>query len=481
MFDKLIDNYTDRVTKNMGRKQRDDIKKELKSHILDSAEALAAKQDKPVDEETVREVIAKMGPPEEFALTYPAGKKHFMSDRIVLAGIAILVVIFVVVGMLWLANEVGHSLTIEHRQDNSSHVGAGKINIDLNDFNGNINVVESETNTVEVIYDVYASQGHLDDVVTDTTYVMDGDTLKVTSESKQKNTEIFGNIHIGHYVSPGADVVVNVPRDSQYQLDLATSYGDMTVTALNGSTMTLNSDYGDIVINGGRFENIDASTDLGQIKAQYDANTAKFRSNGGSIDLDSSGAADSLTATTDLGSVTAKYNASSATFRSSAGSIDLESYGVGDILTATTDMGHITAQYNAKKATFKSSAGSIDIDSTSPSDSLSATTDMGSIDAKYNAGKATFSSSAGSISLESYGTAGSLSATADMGSIHVMVPDGTLFSADASTSMGRVIHDSIPMVMTSSGSSHFIGYTKDGEGALKMTLKSSSGNIEISY
>ncbi len=481
MFDRLIDNYTDRVTKNMGRKQREDIKKELKSHIMDSAEALAVKQNKPVDEGIVREVIAKMGPAEEFALSYPAGKKHLLSDRVILSGVAILVIIFLIVGALWLANEIGHSLTIEHRQDNSSHAGASKINIDLNDFNGNINVVESDTNDVEVVYDVHASQGHLDDVVTNTAYVMDGDTLKVTSEAKQKDTGIFGNVHIGLYVSPGADVVVNVPRDSQYQLDLATSYGDVAVTALNGSTMTLNSDYGGIVINGGRFENIDASTDLGQIKAQYDANTAKFRSNGGSIDLDSSGAADSLTVTTDMGSITAKYNASSATFKSSAGSIDLNSYGAGDSLSATTDMGHITAQYNAKKATFKSSAGSIDIDSSTPSDSLSATTDMGSIDAKYNASKATFSSSAGSINLGSYGTAGSLTATANMGSIHVIVPDGTLFSADASTSMGRVIHDSIPMVMTTSDSSHFIGYTKDGEGALKMTLRSSSGNIEISY
>ncbi len=481
MFDRLIDNYTDRVTKNMGRKQRDDIKKELKSHIMDSAEALAAKQNKPVDEEIVREVIAKMGPPEEFALSYPAGKKHFLSDRVILSGIAILVIIFVVVGALWLINAVGHSLTVEHRQDNSSHAGASKINIDLNDFNGNINVVESETNDIEVLYDVHASQGHLNDVVTNTAYVQDGDTLKITSEARQKDTGIFSHVHFFYYDIAGADVVVKVPRDSWYQLGLTTSNGNVAVTALNGSTITLDSDFGDIEINGGRFDNIDASTDLGQIKANYDANIAKFSSSSGDINLDSVGVAGSLTATTDLGSIKAKYNASSATFKSSAGSIDLNSYGAGDSLTATTDMGSITAQYTAKKATFKSSAGSIDIESSAPADSLSATTDMGSIDAKYNASKATFSSNAGSINLESYGTSGSLTATADMGTIHIIVPDNALFSADASTSMGRFIHDSIPMVMTTSDRSHFIGFTKDGEGALKMTLKSSSGNIEISY
>ena len=68
MYDNLIDDYINDVTKDMGAEQRKDVAKELRTHILDSADALAAEKKIPVDDVIVREVISKMGPADRIAL-----------------------------------------------------------------------------------------------------------------------------------------------------------------------------------------------------------------------------------------------------------------------------------------------------------------------------------------------------------------------------------------------------------------------------
>lgn len=72
MFDKLIDEYVEKVTKDMGAEQRAEVGKELKAHIYDSSEALAAKRGTGVDESIVREVLSKMLSPEKLAAMYPS-------------------------------------------------------------------------------------------------------------------------------------------------------------------------------------------------------------------------------------------------------------------------------------------------------------------------------------------------------------------------------------------------------------------------
>ena len=81
MYNNLIKEYISKVTKNMGSNQRKEVSKELETHILDSAEALAAEKNGDIDEAVIREVIARMGSPEEVAAMYPAEKTF--SDKIV--------------------------------------------------------------------------------------------------------------------------------------------------------------------------------------------------------------------------------------------------------------------------------------------------------------------------------------------------------------------------------------------------------------
>ena len=81
MYNNLIKEYISKVTKNMGSNQREEVSKELETHILDSAEALALEKNVEIDENIIRKVIAKMGSPEEVAAMYPAEKTF--SDKVV--------------------------------------------------------------------------------------------------------------------------------------------------------------------------------------------------------------------------------------------------------------------------------------------------------------------------------------------------------------------------------------------------------------
>ncbi|HMK45137.1 MAG TPA: hypothetical protein VK436_00790 [Methanocella sp.] len=94
MYERLIDEYVGKVTKDMGTGQREEVGRELKSHIYDSAEATAAKRGAGVDEAAVREVLARMLPPEKLAAMYPSRETFLTKSSVwkavqALAGIAV--------------------------------------------------------------------------------------------------------------------------------------------------------------------------------------------------------------------------------------------------------------------------------------------------------------------------------------------------------------------------------------------------------
>ncbi|UTB32587.1 MAG: hypothetical protein NKF70_14065 [Methanobacterium sp. ERen5] len=76
-----IEKYINKVTKNMGSKQREEVGRELKAHILDSADALAEEKNVEVDDTIIQETIKRMGPAEDIADMYPeekAGKDNII-------------------------------------------------------------------------------------------------------------------------------------------------------------------------------------------------------------------------------------------------------------------------------------------------------------------------------------------------------------------------------------------------------------------
>ena len=105
MDEKLIDDYINEVTEHMGARQRDEVARELRTHILDSADALAAERKTTVDEAIIREVVGKMGSARQVAAMYPSPKTFLemkemkgMWDAIkALIGIAVM---FALVGII---------------------------------------------------------------------------------------------------------------------------------------------------------------------------------------------------------------------------------------------------------------------------------------------------------------------------------------------------------------------------------------------
>ncbi len=66
-----INNYISQVTKGMSPDQHKEVAEELKTHILDSADAIAAEKNVEVDETIIREAISLLGPAEKMAKMYP--------------------------------------------------------------------------------------------------------------------------------------------------------------------------------------------------------------------------------------------------------------------------------------------------------------------------------------------------------------------------------------------------------------------------
>jgi Family of unknown function (DUF5518) len=82
-YDNLINKYTSEVTKDMDPKKRDEVAEELKTHILDSAEALATERNVEIDENIIIEVISKMGPAKDLSKMYPKSFYKKISEVVI--------------------------------------------------------------------------------------------------------------------------------------------------------------------------------------------------------------------------------------------------------------------------------------------------------------------------------------------------------------------------------------------------------------
>jgi hypothetical protein len=104
-YDMLIDEYLGAVTSGMGPGQKREVESELRTHILDSADALAAERKTRVDDAIVREVIRNMAPAPKLAAMYPAPGTFLQMKglREAITGLGGLAFAFLLVaGILWL-------------------------------------------------------------------------------------------------------------------------------------------------------------------------------------------------------------------------------------------------------------------------------------------------------------------------------------------------------------------------------------------
>ena len=88
----------------MGSKQQKEVFKELKTHILDSADELVAEKNVKVDETIITEVITRMGPAEKLAEMYPEEKTFKSKINNTIKDLAKFTLTFVIMAsIIWIA------------------------------------------------------------------------------------------------------------------------------------------------------------------------------------------------------------------------------------------------------------------------------------------------------------------------------------------------------------------------------------------
>lgn len=188
-------------------------------------------------------------------------------SKIIIAGIAVIAVLAV----LSISGCTTINTVIEHRQDKTVHDAAENIELTVTTFNGDVEIQESPEYDVEVTYDISAPQGHLQHIATGTNGSRDGNTLKITAEAKLSDSS--EKLPVNH----GANIIVKVPKNSTYDINIMTSNGKVVVVPrLNGDKMIVDTSNGNIDVVAGNYSTIDAATSNGNIDVKLHNGTQFF-------------------------------------------------------------------------------------------------------------------------------------------------------------------------------------------------------------
>lgn len=99
MSTNLIDTYVSEVGRRLSRKSHADIEAEIHSILQDMLDESSQKTGKPVDEDTILEVLKAYGSPEKVASTY-LGDRYLIGPRLYPAFILVLRILLPVIGIL---------------------------------------------------------------------------------------------------------------------------------------------------------------------------------------------------------------------------------------------------------------------------------------------------------------------------------------------------------------------------------------------
>jgi DUF4097 and DUF4098 domain-containing protein YvlB len=194
-----------------------------------------------------------------------------LSNKIAVT-IAVILAIIVIIGAYTVF--FGALAPLEQRQDKTTNIATQNVEIQAITFNGNIVIETSPSDQIEVIYDVQAPQGHLNEITTSTTNQTTNENTRILAEAKIENNGIKVN-----YMS---SITIKLPIASQYNLTLSTLNGNIIKPLLNNSYVVATSNNGYIDIKDDNAASIVASSQNGNVNIrlandtlfQVDANTA---------------------------------------------------------------------------------------------------------------------------------------------------------------------------------------------------------------
>jgi hypothetical protein len=194
-----------------------------------------------------------------------------VDNKMIIIGLVAVLAIALVLGIIGIFAGIiilnfGTYTMTEHTEITTSHPGAANIELDVNTINGYIEVRESADDRVTVTYDIIAPPGHMNDVFTGTNGSrVDNNTVKIVAEAKLANPDD------GFNGNRGANMIIKVPRGSNYSLNLSTMNGDIKVPVVNGASFsriyasTMNGNI-NVKLHDGTLFYVDASTMNGRVR-----------------------------------------------------------------------------------------------------------------------------------------------------------------------------------------------------------------------
>lgn len=143
------------------------------------------------------------------------------------------------------------------RQDKTMYTPKQNVVIQAGTFNGNIEIHSTTGSQIEVIYNVTAQEGYLNDIKTFTNESKTDSTTTITTSAMLQTN------HASNYK---ADLILNLPNTSIYNLTLNTLNGNIIKPQINDAKVAASTSNGNIDIKDGGATEIDAMAVNGNVK-----------------------------------------------------------------------------------------------------------------------------------------------------------------------------------------------------------------------
>jgi DUF4097 and DUF4098 domain-containing protein YvlB len=146
---------------------------------------------------------------------------------------------------------------LAQRQDKTQYTPKPNVVIQAGTFNGDIVIQSTTGSQIEVIYNVTAQEGYLNDIQTYTNETKTDNTTTITTSA---------NLQINQASNYKADLILNLPNTSSYNLTLNTVNGNIIKPQLNDTKVVATTSNGNIDLKDGGATEIDAMSVNGNVK-----------------------------------------------------------------------------------------------------------------------------------------------------------------------------------------------------------------------
>lgn len=196
-----------------------------------------------------------------------------LSTKIVIV-VAVVAAVIVLAGGYLLLNSALSPL--EQKETKATILVSPNVEVQATTFNGNVIIQASTGDQIEIIYDLQAPQGHINEIVASTTNQTQNGDGKIVAEAKFVDSS--SQIRVNYR----ADITIMLPSNSRYNLTLSTLNGNIIKPQLNDSLVEAMTNNGKVEIKDDNAISIVASSlngavDIGLVQGtlfQVDANAA---------------------------------------------------------------------------------------------------------------------------------------------------------------------------------------------------------------